>query len=457
MLGMTAKTTPTVPPPPVPNAPPPRRIGRVLIAGALLVVVALAVVLVQRHSRTIELRIATGQKGGTFLPLGVELSKDVERNHPSYKMLPLESKGSPFSIDMLEKKEAELALVSNNSKGQEFEGEHVRLIAPLYPETLQIVVRDGASIKAPADLAGKKLAIGPAASGTETIAWQVLEHFGIGKNRVTALNMPPLDAADKLAAGELDAVFVVAGLRAPVVEKMLLKPENQLLSLGPPDKVGGPIDGIHIDAPYLLQSVIPERTYGEKPAEPVGTVGVRALLVAREDVDEEVVFEITEALFQNKLHLAQKEKLLAQLTEKFDPADAPYPLHPGADRYLRRNEPSLVEKNVDLISLFLAFGGIAWSAVTALHAWRKNSQKGRIELYFANLAELTKRAREATTIPELEELLHALNETEGKALSELASERLEANDAFRVLQEGLRTIEEDLLRQRTEIRARRSA
>ena len=96
MLGMTAKTTPTVPPPPVPNAPPPRRIGRVLIAGALLVVVALAIVLVQRHSRTIELRIATGQKGGTFLPLGVELSKDVERNHPSYKMLPLESKGSPF-------------------------------------------------------------------------------------------------------------------------------------------------------------------------------------------------------------------------------------------------------------------------------------------------------------------------------------------------------------------------
>ncbi|MFO0735623.1 MAG: TAXI family TRAP transporter solute-binding subunit [Labilithrix sp.] len=452
-----APKTATVPPPPVPNAPPPQRPAKVLLIGALLAVVLVVGLLLQRRSRTIELRIATGQKGGTFLPLGVELSKDVEREHRNYKMLPLESKGSPFSIDMLEKKECELALVSNNSKGQEFEGEHVRLIAPLYPETLQIVVRAGANIASPLDLANKKVAIGPAASGTETIAWQVLEHFGIGKNRVQAVNMSPLDAAEKLAAGELDAVFVVAGLRAPVVERMLARPENQLLSLGPPDKVGGPIDGIHVDAPYLLQSVIPERTYGEKPAEPVGTVGVRALLVTREDIDEEVVFEITEALFQNKLHLAQKEKLLAQLTEKFDPADAPYPVHPGADRYLRRNEPSLVEKNVDLISLFLALGGIGWSGVTAIHAWRKNSQKGRIELYFANLAELTKRAREATTIPELEELLHALNETEGKALSELASERLEANDAFRVLQEGLRTIEEDLLRQRNEIRARRSA
>jgi hypothetical protein len=173
-------------------------------------------------------------------------------------------------------------------------------------------------------------------------------------------------------------------------------------------------------------------------------------------VDEEVVFEITEALFQNKLHLAQKEKLLAQLTEKFDPADAPYPEHPGADRYLRRNEPSLVERNVDLISLFLALGGIGWSGITALAAWRRNSQRGRIELYFANLAELTRSARDATTLAELEELLHALNETESRALSELASERLEANDAFRVLQEGLRTIEEDLLRHRSEIKARRA-
>lgn len=450
------KPTPTVPPPPIPNAVPPRRAGKVIIIGALLLVVVVAVAFVRQRSRTIDLKIATGQKGGTFLPLGVELAKDVEREHPHYKVLPLESKGSPFSIDMLEKKEVELALVSNNSKGQEFEGEHVRMIAPLYPETLQIVVRSGANIAAPGDLANKKVAIGPAASGTETIAWQVLEHFGVKKDRITAINMPPLDAAEKLAAGELDAVFVVAGLRAPVVEKMLAKAENQLLSLGPPDKVGGPIAGLHVDQPYLLESVIPERTYGDKPAEPVGTVGVRALLVTRDDVDEEVVFEITQSLFQNKLHLAQKEKLLAQLTEKFDPADAPYPLHPGADRYLRRNEPSLVEKNVDLISLFLAFGGIGWSGLTALHAWRKNSQKGRIELYFANLAELTKGSRTANSIYEIDELLGALNDTEAKALSELASERLEANNAFRVLQEGLRTVEEDLLRHKAELKASRA-
>ncbi|MBX3231244.1 MAG: TAXI family TRAP transporter solute-binding subunit [Labilithrix sp.] len=443
---MPAKV-PTVPPPPVPAAPPPRRRGRVVAIGVLLAVALVAVFLFIRRGRTTELRIATGQKGGTFLPLGVELARNVQREHPNVRLTVIESKGSPFSIDMLEKKEVELALVSNNSTGQELEGEHVRLIAPLYPETLQVVVRAGANIATPGDLANKRVAIGPAASGTEQIAWQVLEHFKIDKTRITALNMPPLDAATQLEKGEIDAVFVVAGLRAPVVERMLARPELSLLSLGPPDKVGGPIDGIHVDAPYLLSAVVPERTYGDKPVEPVGTVSVRALLVVREDLDDDLVYDLTQSLFANKLRLAQKEKLLAQLSEKFDPAEAPYPVHPGADRYLRRNEPSVFEQNAEYFSFLLAVAGIGWSGVTALHAWRKRSQKGRIELYFANLAELTKSARAATTTTELEELLRALNETEAKALGELASERLEANEAFRVLQEGLRAIEDDLLRQ----------
>lgn len=455
-MSMSAPKIPTVPPPPVPDVAPRRKIGRYLALGLVVFGIAIAAVLFAKRAHVTPLRIATGQQGGTFLPLGTELATDVNHDHPGIKMTALESKGSPFSIDMLEKGEAELALVSNNSKGQEFEGEHVRLIAPLYQETLQIVVRDGAKIEKPADLAGKHIAIGPSASGTETIAWQVLNHFGLDKAKVNAVNQTPIESAAHLEKGELDALFIVAGLRAPVVERLLGRPDMTLLSLGAPDKVGGPLDGIHIDAPYLLTSVIPERTYGDKPAEPVGTVGVRALLVVREDVDEDIVFELTDALFENKLHLAQKEKLLSGLTEKFDPGEEPYPVHPGADRYLRRNEPSIVERNIDMISLVLALGGIAWSGITALAAWRKQSTKGRIELYFSNLAELTTRSRQATTLFEVEDLLGALNETKSKALAELANERLEANDAFRVLQEGLRAIEDDLVRARNELKAARA-
>jgi uncharacterized protein len=419
-----------------------RRVGRWL-AIVFVVLAALSIALfIQRRGRVTTLRIATGQKGGTFLPLGEELAANINRERgKTMKASAVESSGSPFSVDLLEKKEVELALVSNNTQ----KGEHVRLIAPLYPETLQVVVRAG--IATPKDLAGKRVAIGPAGSGTETIATQVLDHFGI-RQKITALNLSAMEAATQIEKGEIDAVFVVAGLRAPIVERLLARDDLALLSLGAPDKVGGSLDGIHIDAPFLLASVIPERTYGDKPAEPVGTMSVKALLVARDDLEDDVVYDLAQSLFSNKLRLSSKEKLLSHLSEKFDPADSPYPLHPGADRYLRRNQPSVFEQNTDFASLLVTLCAILWSGISAFRAWRRRSQKSRIEHYFADVAELSKKVHAAKDKEELATLLKTVNDTEARALSELAAERLEPNDAFRVLQEALRTLEEDLLRLR---------
>src|SRR6185436_19061260 len=139
------------------------------------------------------------------------------------------------------------------------------LIAPLYPEQLQIVVRKASHVTQLADLASKKFSVGPSGSGTETIAHQ---------------------AVDQLEKGTLDAAFIVAGLRAPVVARLMSHDDLELLSLGTPGQIGGALEGIGIDAPYLLPSVIPERAYGAVPTRPIGTIGVKALLVARADLDE---------------------------------------------------------------------------------------------------------------------------------------------------------------------------
>lgn len=449
MAAMTMATRPpTIPPPRLLAASSQRRIGRWL-ALIFVGIVAVGIARVaKRRGKVTELRIATGQQGGTFLPFGEELAATINRENPRMRARALESPGSPFSVDMLDRKEVELALVANNTQ----RGAHIRLIAPLYPETLQIIVRTSAKIEKPRDLMGKRIVVGLAKSGTETVAWQVLEHFGMTRDRVKAVNLSPMEGASKLEAAESDAMFVLAGLRAPIVDRLLSQEGFTLLSLGEPGKVGGPLDGIQVDAPFLLPSVVPERTYGDKPAEPVGTMGVKALLVVRDDIDEGVVYDLTQSLFTNKLRLAQREKLLSHLSEKFDEADSPYPLHPGAHRYLRRNEPSLLEQNTDFVSLIVTLTVLLFSGVTALRSWRRRSQRGRIEVYFQNVAELTTKMREATSVSDFDVLLTALNETESKALRELASERLEANESFRVLQEALRALQDDLLRARSELR-----
>jgi uncharacterized protein len=409
--------------------------GRWVALIAIVIAAAVAFGVSRRTRRKVPLRIATGQQGGTFLPLGEALATAFVQDKVPVTPTVLLSPGSDASVDMIERGEVDLALVSSNSRAKL----RTMLIAPLYPEQLQIVVRKASRITQLAELAGKKFSVGPSGSGTETIAQQVLDHFGVARS--AALNMTPLEAADQLEHGTLDAAFIVAGLRAPVVARLMSHDDLELLSLGTPGQVGGALEGIGIDAPYLLPSVIPERAYGAVPTRPIGTIGVKALLVARADLDQDLVYDLAESLFRAKVRLAEKERLLARMTEKFDVAESPFPLHPGADRYLRRDDPSLIQKYTDQISLGITVAAILWSAVLALRAWRRNAQKGRIETYFAKLAELSAALRKASTDDERAAVHRDLDALKTRALQELAAEKLEPGPAFRVLQEELRALD----------------
>ena len=421
---------------------------RVALAGAL-VLSAVGVLLWARGGprATTHVRIATGQRGGTFLPLGETLARGFSEDVPGVRFEALESAGSVASIERLARGEVELALVSNHVPGSGA----VRLIAVLYEETLQIVVRRDAGIATPFDLRGRRVSVGPLASGTESIAAAVLHHFGIGDSDFDRRNITPVDAAAALERGELDAAFVVAGMRTPIVDRLLARDDMELLSLGDPARMGSSLEGIRLDAPYFAIAAIPEHAYGRAPREPVGTITVRALLVARADLDPELVRRITESLFEHKVELATEQQLLSHLTESFDLALSPYALHEGADAYYRRDEPTVVTRHVDEISLALTIGALIWSGLSALGSARRRSHRDRIEARYEEALALAKRARDGESREARREAHAALVALRDRALAELASEKLDANDSFVVLMQylGAQILEGDA-RQRDE-------
>lgn len=403
-----------------------------------LVVLALAlgaIFLVWRSARprARTIRLATGQKGGTFLPLGETLAKGFQKDVPKLTVEVTESPGGEASLDRLDAKEVDLALLSNHVPGRS----SVKLVAPLYEETLQIVVRSAAGIATPFDLRGRAVSVGPKGSGTETIATTILRHFGLGVDGPKLQNLSALDAAEALEAGRLDAAFIVAGLRTPAVDRLLARKDMALLSLGDPSKQGSALEGISLDAPFFEVSTIPEHAYGAQPTAPVGTIRVRALLVARADLEEGLVRDLTESLFAHKVALSTEQRLLSHLSEKFDPGVSPYPLHPGADNYLRRADPTVVEKYTDQISLALTLAAIAWSGFAALGAWRKNRQRNRVEVWLEKGRTIALGAKEATDEAELRAVREALEEAREEAIREIEAERLEANEAFIVLHDYL--------------------
>ncbi|MEG4232357.1 TAXI family TRAP transporter solute-binding subunit [Microcoleus sp. Pol11C3] len=101
--------------------------------------------------------------------------------------------------------------------------------------------------------------------------------------------------ANKLFSnGEVDAIFMVLPPGSNLVRDLLQNTQRKLVQIdqGPARK---------IKWPYLEADVIPKGTYKADPAVPDAdlAVGVQATLLVREDVDPEIVREITRILFEH--------------------------------------------------------------------------------------------------------------------------------------------------------------
>jgi hypothetical protein len=228
-------------------------------------------------------------------------------------------------------------------------------------------------------------------------------------------------------------------MRTPAVDGLLQRADMALLSLGEPGRPGSALEGIRLDAPFFSVTAIPEHAYGNQPAHPVGTISVHALLVAHEDVDEDLAFAITDSLFSHRVELAAQERLLSHLSERYDESLSPYPVHAGADRYYRRDEPTLVQRHSDQIGLALTIGALLWSGLAAVRTARRQRRRSRIETHYEAARRLVRAAQDAHSPDELAEARTALVDARERALVELETERLDANDAFIVLQRFLDT------------------
>ena len=134
-----------------------------------------------------------------------------------------------------------------------------------------------------------------------------------------------------------------------------------------------------------------------------------------------------------------KERLLSHLSERYDEALSPYPLHPGADRYYRRDEPTVVQRYSDQIGLGITVGALLWSGITAFRSARRQSRRNRIETHYEAARRLSRAATDARNADELAQARRGLVDARDRALIELEAERLDANDAFIVLQRFIDT------------------
>jgi len=216
-------------------------------------------------------------------------------------------------------------------------------------------------------------------------------------------------------SGKDDVVCVFAAIHNPHVKEMI---ENgwEIYSLGDItySNRGSSVEGFCMNYPRTEPFIVPRNFFGQKPELPIYTIALDELLVAHEDLDETLVYDLVSDIYSGKHYLSQSNNLFTHIAEDFDRDALNFPLHDSTIDYLARDQPSFFERYAEAFGVIFSILVVLYGGLTSL----KKIRKERIDKYY-------KKVMICTSIAELESL-------SSKAVEQLQSEKLTADESFTI-------------------------
>jgi uncharacterized protein len=295
---------------------------------------------------SVELIMASGGVGGTYYPLAGGIAKLWKDAIPGVNVTVQATGASVANIRLLGRNEVDLALVQNDIAAYGRTGEesfadrkekytNYLAIGALYPEPVQVVVPSNSPIRRIEDLKGKTVVVGAAASGTELASRQILAAYGMtytDRKDIKPLFLGFAEGATALRENSADALVMVAGIpNASLADVQTVTPIRLL-----------PIDLNTLRKKYgfYVKFPAPAGTYKGMDAD-VDLVALKAMLVARDEIASQLVYEMTKALFENAAAIGHAKA--KEFDAKLAIQGVTIPFHPGAERFFK-------EKNIEVKS-----------------------------------------------------------------------------------------------------------
>lgn len=392
--------------------------------------------------RTDRVVIAAGPRDGEAFLLAEATSRVAAAVLPHLEVEVLETAGSSENVRLVEAGRVDFATVQADNEVLP----HVALVAPLYPDSFQLLVREDSGIRSVSDLAGRRVAVPPEGGGQFRSFWFLAEHYGLDPSSVTALPMSVSAANFAMLEGAVDAAFRV---RAPGNTSVL-----ELIASAPvtlvPIRQGA---ALALKQPAVGPGTIPAGSYRGHPPLPereLHTVTVSRLLVARLGLDEELVRQVTSLLFEQRTALVAITPLAGFITTPDRMMTTSMPVHPGAQRYYDREKPTFWERNARAMAPLLSILALMISGVLALRARFQRAQKDRADRYNLELMRISEEARRSQGAKELLSLRDELHQILRTVLEDLERDRLtrEEFDFFSFTWQAADTVVRDELARR---------
>lgn len=327
--------------------------------------------------------------------------------------------------------DADIALVSNSLPFRR----RVATVLPMYPNVLHIGYMPGRN---PSDfralLQGARVFAGEQGSASRLMFESVRSRLHLGNEEFSYVEA---DRDSEQAGAEFPDVFVVF---APVAADNLedvppaVRDNIRFYSLGSPADIGqgGIIDSATLLNPYLEPFVIPAGTYGAITPQPVLTLSVDMMLVARRDLDDAVVYDLVQEVLRLKPALAAlRPGLFRRLSDNFDSSNSTFVLHPGLVAYEQRDAPTVYERYSGIAEVVVTLFVAIVSAMFAVTRMYKLRRKNRIDVFYRKTMEIRNSVFNASAA-ERDSAIAELRALQTSAFEQLIDEKLAADESFRI-------------------------
>ena len=281
------------------------------------------------------LSIGTGGTGGIYYPIGGAIASRLSARDSTRQYTAEVTGGSVENVNRLREGQIDLGFGLAVTVYEAYHGgldydapfRNLRVVAPLYANLVHVLVPRGSSVESIGELAGARISVGAAGSGTEQVARQILEAYGLSLDDVEARYLTFSESAASLRDGAIDAAIISVGYPAAAVLEATTTGGARLLPLDP-DR----IEALRSEYPYYSSGVIPQGSYPGVSRD-IPTAAMMNWIVATEQLDSDVVETLLEVLRDDRRALGQVHEMAGQI-DLAALAESPVPLHPQAERWL---------------------------------------------------------------------------------------------------------------------------
>jgi len=291
------------------------------------------------YPETINLAFATGGSGGTYYVVGSGMASLAEK-YLNVRMMVQTSSSSTENGRLLANKEVDFAICRPDGTyysmvaEREFADEepltNLRAVMLGHASSVQCVALKKSGIDDWEDLRGKRIALAPQSSPAVYIARSTLEVNGLKEGDYKEAYLTLAETAEALKNGSIDAGFFISA--APTSAVLDLTSTSECVFLNMTEQRVDELCGVY---PFGFKGYLPAGTY-EGQDEDIWMIRDPAILMTREDVDEELVYNIIKLITTHVDELAEIHPSGAEWDlETAVDGLGEIPLHPGAEKYLK--------------------------------------------------------------------------------------------------------------------------